>query len=382
MRRLISFAILCLLPSASFACLWDYDTLKQERSRFPDTLEIITGKFLRHSPEFYEWRIKDRLEKLKRDPKNAAYHDDLAVAYAKTGQYAKAIATMEALERIVPGRYETYSNLGTFHFLAGDIAKALPIIDKALAINPDAHFGREKYQRWLGEYILARRPVDGKVVLPLRLDSQPLEDRRPRDFEMFVGEKYGNRLEITAEHRDQAIRGILGMMRFADHTNPVLLETLGDLLSDAYRPSDGKRLAARAYLAASYVVADPAARTAYLNRAKFVLHLQTRHPATQEPLPLEELEVRFRDELKDSEQWYAELKAKELGWISSGANPETEFDKLYDREPRIDDEPTDTITRPWYQVHKSELIGWGLTGGIILVLAVAGLCYWRFVRRD
>ena len=52
------------LPTAVFACLWDYDTLKQERARFPETLELITGKFLRHSKEFYEWRIQDRLQKL------------------------------------------------------------------------------------------------------------------------------------------------------------------------------------------------------------------------------------------------------------------------------------------------------------------------------
>ena len=154
MPRFLIPSILLVLPTASFACLWDYDTLKQERARFPDTLEIITGKFLRHSPEFYEWRSKNRLARLKTDPKNPALHDDLAVAYAKTGQYPKAIATMEALEKIAPGRYETYSNLGTFHFLAGDIEKALPIIDKALAINPDAHFGREKYQKWLGEYLI------------------------------------------------------------------------------------------------------------------------------------------------------------------------------------------------------------------------------------
>ncbi len=37
------------------ACLWDTDTLQMERQRFPDALELITGKFLRHSREFYDW---------------------------------------------------------------------------------------------------------------------------------------------------------------------------------------------------------------------------------------------------------------------------------------------------------------------------------------
>ena len=65
---LFTLAILAhALPQQATACLWDSDTLQQERARFPSTLEIITGKFLRHSPEFYEWRIKDRTEKLKAD---------------------------------------------------------------------------------------------------------------------------------------------------------------------------------------------------------------------------------------------------------------------------------------------------------------------------
>jgi hypothetical protein len=76
--RLVALAAACfLLPSALLACYWDYDTLQMERSRFPDTLELITGKFLHHSYEFYEWRIQDRLKKIEDDPSNPALYDDL-----------------------------------------------------------------------------------------------------------------------------------------------------------------------------------------------------------------------------------------------------------------------------------------------------------------
>src|SRR5438876_454864 len=102
-RPVIVAAVLLGVPASAVACLWDYDTLKQERARFPSTLELITGKFLRHSPEFYEWRVRDRLAKLAADPTNLAYHDDLAVAYQKTGQHAKAVETMLAKEKIKPG---------------------------------------------------------------------------------------------------------------------------------------------------------------------------------------------------------------------------------------------------------------------------------------
>ena len=63
-----------------------------------------------------------------------------------------------------PGRYETAANLGTFYFHAGKLAEGLPHIDRALAINPDAHFGRERVQKRLVEYVVARNKAG---ALPL-----------------------------------------------------------------------------------------------------------------------------------------------------------------------------------------------------------------------
>lgn len=59
-RAAAAAAAVALVPSLALACVWDYDTPKMERQRFPSALELITGKFPRHSPEFYEWRIRDR----------------------------------------------------------------------------------------------------------------------------------------------------------------------------------------------------------------------------------------------------------------------------------------------------------------------------------
>src|SRR5438128_1240188 len=159
-------------PAVLLACLWDYDTLQMERSRFPSALELITGKFLRHSPEFYEWRVRNRLDRLEREPDNLALYDDLAVAYDKLGQDDKAIETIQIKERKQPGLYETYANLGTFYIHGGQPEKGLEYIDKALAINPGAHFGREKYQKALVEYVLLRKR-QGKLTLPLRRDDFP-----------------------------------------------------------------------------------------------------------------------------------------------------------------------------------------------------------------
>lgn len=323
--------LICSFAIAS-TCLWDYDTLKQERARFPTALELITGKFLRHSTEFYEWRIQDRLKKLQTDPANLGYHDDLAVAYQKTGQHAKAVETMMAKEQIKPGLYETCSNLGTFYILAGDFDAGLPYIDKALAINPDAHFGRERYQKWLVEYALAQRK-DGKITFPLRPQDSYAHDWDSISFHNFLKQRLETQ-NLSDNELQRAVKGVLGMMRFANHDNPLLLEALGDLLrQEQVSFDDAKRLATRCYLKASYAVKTDAEKQGYRMLANQALNMQTPGSKVDRQLGLTELETEFAAELADADKWYADLKSKEIGWIRDGKDPEAEFDRLYTEEP-------------------------------------------------
>jgi tetratricopeptide (TPR) repeat protein len=179
MRKLLSpvlgIAICANIVVPALACLWDYDTLQMENQRFPEALELITGKFLRHSPEFYQWRIADRQKKLEREPQKLEYYDDLAVAYEKTGDHKKAIETILKKDKIKPDQYETSANLGTFYIFDGQLEKSVPCIEQAIAINPDAHFGREVYQKILVEYMLSKMK-DGKLTLPLRSAEYEPED--------------------------------------------------------------------------------------------------------------------------------------------------------------------------------------------------------------
>jgi tetratricopeptide (TPR) repeat protein len=370
-RAILVLVAVLGVPAIAAACLWDYDTLKQERTRFPSTLELITGKFLRHSKEFYEWRIQDRLYKLAADPTNLGYHDDLAVAYQKTGQHAKAVEAILAKEKISPGLYETYSNLGTFHILAGDLEKGLPYIDKALAINPDAHFGRERYQKWLVEYAIAQRRGD-KAQFPLRSSSGVSgAERVPEGFHEFLRQRLGKHRLTDADLR-QAVKGILGMMRFANHDNPLLLEVLGDVLLHDSPEIDAKQLAARAYLKASYEVKDPAAQQAYRHFAEQALKMQLRHPQTSDELKLPELEAEFAAELADANQWYEELKSREIGWIRDGKDADAEFESLYSEDPVALGEPPD-VAPP---LGRNVAVGAGLAA--ILLVGFVGL---RWLRR-
>lgn len=327
-------AILLAVSSISpaLACLWDFDTLQMERERFPDALELITGKFLRHSHDFYRWRIENRQARLKNEPDNLALYDDLAVAYDKVGQHEQAIETILRKERKQPGLYETYANLGTFRIHAGRLEDGMEYVDKAIAINPDAHFGREVYQKCLVQYVLSKRQ-NGAVPLPLDAAATPYQ---ARGFAKFVLNAAGESLTKEDRHAkvQGAIKGVLGMMRFGQYDSPVLLEALGDLLL-AEPNVDGKRLASRAYLKASYEVEDEAATRAFRELATRALGMQTPSPRVHKSMPLSVLERTFRGELGEAHAWYGNVRADELRWIERGLDVDKEFSAKYFGGPAV-----------------------------------------------
>src|SRR5687768_8180618 len=139
-------SMLLVATPAAFACLWDRDTLLDEKRGLPGVAEILAGKWERHSKSFYEHRAKQAAALLERDPANLAAYDDLAVAYEKLGDPDRAIEVMLRKDQLRPGEYTTEANLGTFYLHKGDFENGVAHIKKALAINPDAHFGRENYQ--------------------------------------------------------------------------------------------------------------------------------------------------------------------------------------------------------------------------------------------
>jgi tetratricopeptide (TPR) repeat protein len=392
-RSVVALVVLAALaPSAAVACLWDYDTIKMERTRFPSALELITGKFLRHSPEFYRWRIADRLKRLEADPTNVALLDDLAVAYDKTGQHDKAIETALRTEKLRPGRYETAANLGTFYFHAGRLEDGLPHIDRALAINPNAHFGRELYQKRLVEYVIARRK-GGPLKLPVA-DLTWQENNSVREvtsysdtFADFLRRSKPRGEVLSMEERTPAITGVLGMMKFGKHDAPVLLEALGTLLtqqasSEVGPATDAKLLAARAFLKASYEVPEGPARVAYRGMAVQAIQMQTPRDQMRQ-ITLGQVEADFQKEVAEGRAWYADLRERELSWIRDGKDPEAEFDKLYEAEPEVSGmEVQDPKSADEIQEARlgAVVIGLGIAA-VVGVVGMAALIYWLWRTR-
>jgi len=341
------FALLCTLPAPAHACFWDKDTLSMEMRRFPSTLELITGKFVRHSTAFYQWRITDRRAKLEATPDALPLLDDLGVALDKTGDHAGAIETGRRALALDEGRYESHANLGTYLLHSGQFAEGLKHIQRAIAINPDAHFGREVVQQRLVEYVLAQRKKhpDG---LPLRrtcISKHPRLMANP-----YLGEGGRGYLQPNAKNlclhmrarggfarfalakgisQADAVKGVLGMMRFSNHTHPILLEVLGDLLLGLERgnkmgKADAKRLAARAYLSAAINSPDEAQANAY--KAKAALTLVTHR------FGLKEMEKQLQNELRAGAKYFSRIEKNERRWIDSGKDPEAAFDKKYNRK--------------------------------------------------
>lgn len=370
-RLFVTVTAVLLICKPVVPCLWDYDTLQMERLRFPQTLELITGKFLRHSPAYYQWRVKDRIRKMTSSPSAEAY-DDLAVAYDKLGQHQKAIDTALAKEASFPGLYETQANLGTFYIHSGELEKGLKHIDAAIGINPEAHFGREIYQKKLVEYVLSRRS-DSPSRQPL--DNSARVGMQQHGFADFLDtsesvQNGGESKEITSETETaielkKAITGVKGMMKFGHSDSPILLEALGDLLLNTGESEDAKRLAARAYLKASYEVEDDAAREEYRVLAEQSLDMQLRSKLTHSELSFHDLEATFQTELADAENWYGEVVADEERWVDAGIDVDAAFAAKYYQEPGLPE-----LEEVWSDSPVAEKTWIYLVGAVCLCVAM------------
>lgn len=230
----IVFSILLVSSIDSFACINDADTRFFESQRFPNETELMSGDFITHSKEFYIWRAEDRLNKLKKEPNNLSYYDDLAVSYEKSGQIGKAIEILEKVYKDNPNRYETIANLGTFYIHNKQYETGVELLKKAVVINPNAHFGREIYQIKVVEYILKENPSKN-FTLPIQKSKESFSDFILKNLYEKNNQNYYSQLKNPQELDEytteilKAIVGIGGMLKFGNSDSPILLEAMGDL---------------------------------------------------------------------------------------------------------------------------------------------------------
>lgn len=219
MKKILLLSL--FLINVSFACYNDNDSRYYERYSMPNNEQLYSGNFETHSKYYFEWKIQDRLKKIKKDKNNLDLYDDLAVAYEKSGKTEEGINVMLDLLKKHPQRYSSLSNLGTFYIHKGQYDEGLKYLNKAIEINPKAHFEREKYQIKAVEYI-KELGVKPPFVFPV----QKLEAKK--DFADFIIKDIKNKDEQEKE-LIHAIVGVSGMIKFGMKNSPLLMEMMGDL---------------------------------------------------------------------------------------------------------------------------------------------------------
>lgn len=181
-RLILLILGLILFPASALACLWDSDTLRAEARGLPGIVDLLTGRFEREPDLYYQMRLARVSAAIEAAPPDAArdlsLYDDAAVACDRLGRHDDAIewmarkrARLDAPAAADPDHeYRYLANLGTFHahrWLAtgadrqdmADLLSARDIISAAIALNPDAHFGREKYQLMAIDWLI--QPAEG-----------------------------------------------------------------------------------------------------------------------------------------------------------------------------------------------------------------------------
>ena len=239
------FALLALALTAWPACAClndrDSDSLATQAAQLPETLRVITGRFERNPPLYYQMRIERERAALKSNPRQFGLYDDIGVALDKLGRDDEALQTMARKRALLPAFnpndkankeawYRYYANAGTFRahrFLkAGapvaqlaEMETARAQIKRAVEIKPDAHFGRERYQIVAMDWIIARKLGKTKDTLGMWIGR---------------GDKWkevDSSQTLASSGRKRAVEGLSGLIVLGGAwESPDVFEALGSAL--------------------------------------------------------------------------------------------------------------------------------------------------------
>lgn len=113
-----------------------------------------------------------QLESALRSNKDYKLLSDYAWYELRIGDKGNAVKLLEALYAKHPNEYNILANLGTAYEVTGNNNKALELLRKAVAINPQSHYGSEWIHIKILEQKVAADP-DYRLILDLNADTDP-----------------------------------------------------------------------------------------------------------------------------------------------------------------------------------------------------------------
>ncbi|MEQ8317007.1 MAG: hypothetical protein RIE77_14125 [Phycisphaerales bacterium] len=323
-------ALFLIGGSTSNGCLWDRDTLRAEAAGAPGMVETIVGRFDRFPPLYYEMRLERAAADVAADPTDLAAYDDAGVACDRLGRYDEAIAWMarkRAALDVAPEsgtktdhEYRYLANLGTFHvhrWLAtgadrsnmADVERARDLIDQAITLNPDAHFGRERYQLMAIDWILeppSRYEFDTSHVSILEIDP---------DLNAYEGRFPLHRL--TDKGYDDAAEGFAGLVSLGNGWNSFdIFFTLGGALQGLGESS----LGALAWLRAEEIARDGGRSLHPDAQAESFEALDAAHTNLSNTDPVEAF---YEEARAEADAWHAARTAYITTRLKQGQHPDT-----------------------------------------------------------
>lgn len=382
--------------------------------RFAMVHDVIHERFPRHGKDYFQARnaaaraIVDRLVESRNTlPEEGwtqleAAMDDLIVGCVHLGEFERAIqvgrdklALQETAKRPDSARYSTFANLGTAMMIdalhrpistdsaaADELRESLKLLDRAIQINPQSHFGREIWQKKLGEFLLLAvhdpnllstqdmigeqltrqlpansrgesRAMDWSGGMSLRRLNLPVREEavseglREHFREMIrrvgpetLAEGSRPKDESTSVPFDEPTLGIVGMWRYGGGANPHFAMCLGEIMLRVGQRYIAWSAYERAIRLASGISPDESVRKAFIQRC------EARQREIEQAIDSADhaaLVAAFESELQAGLAYQQAYQQYESTRIAAGAalNDEHFYDAFNQSHPSIASDPGD-----------------------------------------
>lgn len=196
-------------------CIWDSDTLGSEKRGRPKLADVVLNPA--RSPVDVPG-VQARLDSLLRTPRpeEPGWINDVAGAHLRLGRPRKAAELLIPAVARWTNDYGIHANLGTAYHLMGRYAESERYIARDLEINPEAHFGLEKFHLALLQYLTRPKSWQEQRLYVDEFSSALTTARGPR---MFL-------FNVDAELDTTAVAGMTNLPAYRELWNLVSLTNL------------------------------------------------------------------------------------------------------------------------------------------------------------